>query len=529
MQSDHKLKLLLEKLYACAGIPNAAQCAAQAMDYLNHPDGTLQQDLSVRALKGGTYKIKGYYMEDNDLTDIRGASTLISEVQNTLLPQRLCEMIGFDCILYNGGGNLLALVSGNTDPEIVVQLEQEADAYLVTANSAYYLSEPFLLSEYLGNEYRNLTAKIENGLSERKKAKLHYDPKPESQFVGHILLGHELYADQISAVKSVYCEKCRKRLAVYNRKGKTICGGCLHKVHVGETEKSGYLQRYAESTGKQVRVPASISDIDRNRIAVVYADGNNMGGIIQHLNSITKMMDFSEFVKGKMNDIVFQSLAECNITSPEIIALGGDDIFLLVPAEQSVQFAVRLTERYQKEFSEKFPEAASTLSVGFCIMKPDTPIKVALEVAEEELSAAKELVRANGGDGSISFRVFNTYEGAVSERGAETLMPYSVSVAKQLLKYTDAFRQNMNIFTKIQNLNAAFRNAEILEEASMFLDYFNAKSNKPEDKIILPELDGYSLSGGYYSRTGNYQHGHTSYLWNDLMYLLKFGNRGDTA
>ena len=151
MQSDHKLKLLLEKLYACAGIPNAAQCAAQAMDYLNHPDGTLQQDLSVRALKGGTYKIKGYYMEDNDLTDIRGASTLISEVQNTILPQRLCEMIGFDCILYNGGGNLLALVSGNTDPEIVVQLEQEADAYLVTANSAYYLSEPFLLSEYLGD------------------------------------------------------------------------------------------------------------------------------------------------------------------------------------------------------------------------------------------------------------------------------------------------------------------------------------------------------------------------------------------
>ena len=128
MQSDHKLKQLLENLYACAGIQNAAQCAAQAMDYLNHPDGTLQQDLSVRALKGGTYKIKGYYMEDNDLTDIRGASTLISEVQDTILPQVLRKLIGFDCILYNGGGNLLALVSGNTDPDIAVQLEQEITA-----------------------------------------------------------------------------------------------------------------------------------------------------------------------------------------------------------------------------------------------------------------------------------------------------------------------------------------------------------------------------------------------------------------
>lgn len=528
MQSDHKLKLLLEKLYARAGISTAAQCASQAMDYLNNPDGTLQQDLSVRVLKGGTYKIKGYYMEDNDLTDIRGASILISEVQNTILPQRLCEMIGFDCILYNGGGNLLALVSGDTEPEIAVQLEQEADACLVTANSAYYLSDPFLLSEFLGTEYRNLTAKIENGLSERKKVKLHYDPKPASQFVNHPLLGRELHADPVSTGKPVYCEKCRKRLAGYSRKGKTICGGCLHKVHVGETEKSGYLQRYAEATGKQVRVPATIPDIDPDRIAVVYADGNNMGGIIQQLDSITKMMDFSEFVKGKMNEIVFQTLAECNIISPEIIALGGDDIFLLVPADRSVQFAVRLTERYRKVFSEKFPDTASTLSVGFCIMKPDTPVKVALEVAEEELAAAKALVRADGGEGSLSFRVFNTYEGAVSERGAETLMPYSVSVAGQLLNYTDALRRSTGITTKLQNLNTVFKNAELPEEASLFFDYFNAK-NAPQDKITLPDLDGYTLSGGYYTRTGSCQHGHTAYLWNDLLYLLKYGNRGDTA
>ena len=521
-----KLRNVLIDVYSASGAILPKQCADNAIDYLNGKS-PLTHDCSVKAIKGGTYKIKGYYMENNELQDIRGASTLISTIQDDLLPEKLKSLLGYDGVLFNGGGNLFALVPENIQPDIANILEEIADSLLITANSAYYLSEPFMLSDFLGKQYKWLMAKFETELNERKKAKVCFDVKPITQYLKQNLLGSDLSANDL--VKTgIYCEKCRKRLATYERKGKILCAGCLHKVHAGEMQKSHYLDEYSQFTGISCIVPKTFADIDREHIAVVYADGNNMGGIIQNIDSIEKMIHFSDFVKTTMSRIVYSSLSECNITSPEIVALGGDDVFLIIPAEKSVSFAVKLIEKYRKAFSEEFQRADSTLSVGFCIVKPKTPVKAALEVAEEEMSSAKKLVRENGGEGSLSFRVFNTYEGSVSERGAETLMPYSVKAAEQLLDYSSSLHKMGDIKTRLQNMSEAFAKADIPEEASLFMDYNNAKESKGK-QLELPELDGYVLRDGYYTRNGKYQNGRIGYVWNDLIYLMKFGKRSDIA
>lgn len=529
MTAEEKLRKVLKELYAHDGKELPEQCAEQAIQYMNGKSEA-PPDIQVRALKGGTYKIKGYYMENDELQDIRGASTLISEVQNTLLPNCLRKLIGFDSILYHGGGNLFALLPADVSEDIAQELEKTADSVLITANSAYDLSEPFSLIDFLGEKYNTKTAELENKLNERKKMKLVFDPKPETAFLGQTLLDGQLTAS-LNSGKSTYCQKCKKRLAGYTRKEKALCGGCLHKVYAGESQKLRYLLDYAKQTGIQVKPPAVFKDIGREHIAFFYADGNNMGGIIQRFHNIAEMIGFSDFVKDTIPQIVYESLAECRIDSPEIVALGGDDIFLIIPAEKSVAFAVKLIEKYKKVFSKQFPDSESTLSVGFSIVKPNTPIKVALEVAEEELDAAKQLVRANNDeDGSLSFRVLQTYEGAVSKRGKETLIPYSLTAAKKLLDYTAFLRriQDINtIKTRLQNLNQAFHDAACREEANLFLEYTNAKERELNKRLTLPDLDGYKLSDGYYSRSGPYLKENEGYLWNDLLYLLEFGKRGD--
>jgi GGDEF domain-containing protein len=389
------------------------------------------------------------------------------------------------------------------------------------------------LKEFLGSRYPEIAASVEQQLTGRKKAKIVFDPQPESEFIGNDLLGKPLSASKYAGRE--YCVRCRKRLALYMQGGDPVCGGCLHKIHAGKLQKGRYMQAYQKEARFEVKEPASFEEIGTHKgdpIAVLYADGNNMGGIIQHISTVADMMDFSDFVRETMPQIVYQSLASCEIQSPEITALGGDDVFILIPADRSVSFAVALIERYKKEFSQKFPDTDATLSVGICIIKPNTPVKVALEAAEEELKAAKLLVREDGGEGSLSFRVFLTYEGAVSERGRETLMPYSVKAVKQLLAFAEPIRNLADVKTRLQLLNAAFHDAECHEEADLFLKYVNAKESEQKKRLNLPQLDGYQLNGGFYKRTGHYgdtlaEEKRTGYIWNDLLYLLQYGGDGN--
>ena len=532
MASDDKLRSVLQGLYEHTGESAAGQCADQALAFMYGRSDQIC-DISVRILKGGTYKIKDYYLENDNLVDIRGASILITETQESILPNYICQSVGFNCILYNGGGNLCALLPADTPDDFAQELEEKAKKVLVTANVAYYLSAPVKLSKFLGSQYQEVAAFVENQLTKRKKAKIVFDPKPKSAFVGSQLLGEHLSA--IEKDGKDYCKKCRKRLAFYMRNNEPICGGCLHKVHAGILQKDRYIQLYKQYTGFEAAAPHSFEEIGTHKgdpIAVVYADGNNMGGLIQHIRNISEMIDFSDFVRETMPKIVYKALNDCKIKSPEITALGGDDIFLLIPADRSVLFAASLIEQYKNAFAAKFPGTDSTLSVGMCSIKQNTPIKVALEAAEDELDSAKKLVRENGGKGSLSFRVFLTYEGAISERGRETLMPYSLDAVRQLLKYAESIRKLSAVQTRLQALNTAFRDAECSEEARLFLSYVNAKETNPDKRLTLPELDGYELNGGFYTRTGNYgetlsEENRTGYIWNDLLYLLKYGGDGN--
>ena len=104
-----------------------------------------------------------------------------------------------------------------------------------------------------------------------------------------------------------------------------------------------------------------------------------MGQIIQNFTDIKQMMQFSENVKEAAKKSVYEAMGECGIRKFAVVGLGGDDIFVIVSGDIAMQFAVKLNKKYSEIFNAYGGDyQSSTMSVGVCIAKPDTPLRVML-------------------------------------------------------------------------------------------------------------------------------------------------------
>lgn len=531
---ERRLRVILERLYAADGCrAESAALAADALAYLRGETAALRRDIPVRAVKGGTYRIKEYYLETSYLPDIRGASAIITEVQEVTVPELLRQIVGFDCVIYNGGGNLFALIPGSQPADIGERLEQAAARALLTADVAYICTEPFPLSALLGRDYRKNVFAFENALSDRKKARVLCDYAPVSALGAEKLCGTELRLQPAALPEGTYCTRCCKRIARYRAGGGAVCGGCAHKYLVGRAgqprfaaEYRQYLTQHGYAFADAVRVPADRSALaGSGRIAAVYADGNNMGGLIQQIGSITEMMDLSAFVKRTMPQLVCRALAQCGITRFEIAAVGGDDVFILLPGDQAIGFSYTLLRLYKDAFGAHFGAGRSTLSAGICIAKPNTPVKVMLGAAEEQLRGAKQLMKNPafaGHGGSLSFTVMDSAGSNAASFGARSMRPYTY---KQLMPVTAFARtlQQKGLTARVRAAAEAFSRAGSEAEMRLFFQYLNAKEQDPEKRLRMPEIEGYTRMDGYY-RTAD---GKCCAFWEDIIDLMQYLKKGN--
>jgi hypothetical protein len=507
-----------------------------AWDYLGMlSGGKPAQGLNVRILKGGSYKIKEYYLENNVLDDMRGASALLSYVEEELVPGMISDEFIRECIIYCGGGNVFAALPERADEGFAMKLEAAAQRTLLTAQTAYYISEPMPLSALLDEKYnRNMTT-VEERLAERKKLLIFSDTKPVSELVGSSLETANVGKVNISAGEfgGIHtCDACGKRLASYKvseRGGdELLCGGCLHKRAVGNAAKEGkYSADYRRINGENPRAVKTLADIDEDYISVVYADGNNMGGIIAGFGKITDMMSFSRDVRETTARAVFGAMKAVGTNAFEAVAIGGDDVFVIVPGKKAFAFTRELVRQYNAAFENKY-SVRSTLSAGIAVAKSDTPVKIMLEKAEEQLERAKALEKSrdeNERCGTLSFVIMDSNcadSGDDDNNGINaTMLPYTLETADKISAIVSKIGAEKTAKSRLRNILTAFENATCPEEANLFLKYMNAKADK--SRIVkLPEIGGYSVDGGYYVRGGK-----RSYIWGDLLELSDFNDKGD--
>ena len=102
------------------------------------------------------------------------------------------------------------------------------------------------------------------------------------------------------------------------------------------------------------------------------------------------------------------------------------------------------------------------------------------------------------------------------EKIKSTMLPYLTENAVKIVKFAEKHRDNSRK-TGLRNILDAFSDSESELEANLFLEYYKAKNS--EKNLELPELDKYTLNGGYYISKETNQY---CYIWKDLINLIDF-------
>ncbi|MGD1874754.1 MAG: type III-B CRISPR-associated protein Cas10/Cmr2 [Mastigocoleus sp.] len=168
-------------------------------------------------------------------------------------------------------------------------------------------------------------------------------------------------------------------------------------------------------------------------VAYIYADGNNMGGYIRNIKIPAEYQKFSRDIFEATEKSVYIALAKHlnphqlkNLTDPdnknrngtwihpfEIITIGGDDVFLIVPADKALLIAKTIGEEFEKlligegyrtkdkynpELIHRYqPQNISgsgqcelSMSTGVLITAEETPIYYAEKLTNQLLKSAKK-------------------------------------------------------------------------------------------------------------------------------------------
>ncbi|MGE4345288.1 MAG: type III-A CRISPR-associated protein Cas10/Csm1 [Geoalkalibacter sp.] len=127
----------------------------------------------------------------------------------------------------------------------------------------------------------------------------------------------------------------------------------------------------------------------RRFLGAFKADVDNLGLIfsvgLQDRLSISRFASLSRMLNHFFSDDLVRYIEE-EFPDLYVIFAGGDDLFLLGPWNQAVQFAAELRKRFARFVAER-PQI--TLSAGVAVVKPALPVQSIADQAEELLDFAK--------------------------------------------------------------------------------------------------------------------------------------------
>lgn len=354
-------------------------------------------------VKGGIIKIKQYYLETNKIPEIRGASLLIEDINGKKMEELICQLHIRECLIYAGGGKMMGIFPKGSGACICRKMEELVERETVTAQFNFY-SRPYKL-ESLVYDYKNIVEELDLLLEERQGLRWDFRLEPQAE---EKVTEEEWKKSGFKRIKSTsrgFCTSCRNRHADVEyldaNQEEQLCQSCFYKrLAGGRSAKNSRLQEYRNFVRKKYQKEISgntyetLGDIAENGfIGVIYGDANSMGSRINHLESFAMMRHFSKVTSEAVTEIVFQALFKHLGTKPsfEIIAIGGDDIFLIVPGKYAYDIAYTIGRLFDGQFRNQSDGAYTmTMSMGVCITHANMPVQYSFEIAQELLKSAKQ-------------------------------------------------------------------------------------------------------------------------------------------
>lgn len=390
-------------------------------------------------LSADTDQTQSFVFQSPRLPEIRGASMRLDELNREGLPH-LLQQEGLParsftdqeqpgCIIFAGGGSLLAVVPQTIAKKLVKKIEklypQKTGAATITA-----VAHPVSIDDLRGTAVsaavdEALAARLDAGNRRGLRKSLALPPFQRLMRRQALALRqkkqarrHVPYYETIPFART--CNSCGRRPAADALAGipgeapHHLCVVCAENGKQGSGAHKGFWHKEFErwcswKKGKDVEAkhPQDLHEIgaaSKRYIGYIYADGNGIGGWLQKTEGLPAYSERSQRLLEATETAVYASiydhLYEDGQTAPfEILTIGGDDLLLIVPADKALPLARAICGRFHEALADRHPDAP-TMSAGVVIAQESNPISFVHELAYQLLKSAKrrtkQLSKANG-------------------------------------------------------------------------------------------------------------------------------------
>lgn len=460
-------------------------------------DSFIFKDIEIDVVKGSIYKIKKYFLENNNLKDIRGGSILVDYlncdfIKKTIKEDFNAKNITEDNIIYCGGGNILIVVSRGQGSLVCEHMEKKITEVGLTVMNAFSYIE-CTLNDFAFNYKKNID-ELDEKVRERSKLKLYVNnPNPKDEPDLYSFKDLEVKERKLKFIsslnklkkadKNAICSLCDIRDAKFkseNEEQINMCPSCFKK-HITGQQRSIFYEEYEKQMDIEIECE-EVQSIDNisDEIGVIYGDGNNMGSVVESIDNIFEMMYFSRRTDYVTKKSVYEAIRDVmgKEAKFEVIALGGDDIFIIVPADKAFSISNKIIKSFDNEFDNDI-----TMSIGLVISKSNTPIASLFSIAQSKLKSAKGLLKTNSNIKEGSIDVLELIGGRnINFKSEASLFPMSNSNLGNLLEEVKEYKNLRKIRTQLYKMKFA-REKMSKEEFELFYYYQNSKERNNKLRI----------------------------------------------
>jgi len=435
-------------------------------------------------LAADTDRTLDYVFESAKLPEIRGASTILDDLNREESPDLIDRLDDSASEIYVGGGGLLYDVDADKAPQIQEELEalypQETN---VATTTCVYRVLPRPANE--GVPQAPLDTEELSGFGRQRFE--HADKDLDCFGAWVRLLGHDLRRrkkekNRLPFVEAMpyakRCRSCRTRPAEgiypHYEEERPLCPACVKKKRNNQRSpwRDAFQKRlrewypelaedyFAKAEGGNVFMPRDIKVIaracrprnpnKRGYVAFIYADGDGVGAFVESRRTREEYERVSKIIEeATWRAVTFalgSNLAVERLENPlgeqppeedvkprptqpfEIITVGGDDVMLIAPAHAALPIARSMAGEFTRFLDEKENVPTLSLSVGLVIAPMHMPVRLMRDFALDLLKkGAKRRARKENG-AAVDFQVFTS----TAIQGADVMAtrghpPYTVA------------------------------------------------------------------------------------------------------
>lgn len=428
-------------------------------------------------------RTQDFVFESTRLPEIRGASRMLDDLNTTRL-RALFRKHGLrgdfidqeDApgeIIYVGGGGLLALVPVTVADKLRQAMEALYPAVTGVATLTVDwrpVTPEMVLQGYPTGGFGGLVRWAGTWLRRRKEDKL---PPPFYEAPSHAMRCHSCHLRPAKDDRSLpdwpLCEPCYQKR---NAEGRDYWFHAFHEYVADHPDLPYYAGLTAEERRELTRwghkdsrsLPQDLSELAQasrgkpGYVGFIHLDGDELGNAFFASSTLQAYRTFSQAIETTTRQAVFQSLAQWlrparvsasptrqEVEVPpapgepvwihpfEILTIGGDDVWLIVPGDVAIPVATAIAQAFTEAGLQRpHDQRPCTLSGGVVIADDHNPVRVLQDIAKQLARSAKQTRHKAPADvGYIDFHIFRSAD--MLDRNVEQirrLHPYADNQAK---------------------------------------------------------------------------------------------------